>query len=221
MIEICVESAFATVCVQSAIAGCFLLFWWGWLGRVVLHQVTWLKKLNNKLKVVISLLSKANSESGSFTVLFYGNPLNSARGCIQTAVTAAVFTENVRMSRRWKAESVVYGICKQLSPRFVHLLPWDLIVHRSVQSVQKVFSTLFVCVCAFSLHRKSPDMILGDKPLISELDLSLNNITKYEVILIGLHKLKRHWSPDMYTTHRFKGCLYPDRKEVYCERASP
>jgi hypothetical protein len=27
------------------------------------------------------------------------------------------------------------------------------------------------CVCAFSLHRESPDMILGDKPLISEVVL--------------------------------------------------
>jgi hypothetical protein len=25
---------------------------------------------------------------------------------------------------------------------------------------------LYVCVCAFSLRRESPDMILGDKPLI-------------------------------------------------------
>jgi hypothetical protein len=30
---------------------------------------------------------------------------------------------------------------------------------------------LFVCVCAFSLRRKSPDMILGDKPLIFEVVL--------------------------------------------------
>jgi hypothetical protein len=29
-----------------------------------------------------------------------------------------------------------------------------------------------VCVCVFSLHRESPDMILGDKPLISEVVLS-------------------------------------------------
>jgi hypothetical protein len=29
-----------------------------------------------------------------------------------------------------------------------------------------------MCVCAFSLHRESPDMILGDKPLISEVVLS-------------------------------------------------
>jgi hypothetical protein len=30
---------------------------------------------------------------------------------------------------------------------------------------------LMCCVCAFSLHRESPDMILGDKPLISEVVL--------------------------------------------------
>jgi hypothetical protein len=29
-----------------------------------------------------------------------------------------------------------------------------------------------VCVCAFSLRRESPDLILGDKPLISEVVLS-------------------------------------------------
>jgi hypothetical protein len=33
-IETCVESASATIYVQSAIASCFLLFWWGRLGRV-------------------------------------------------------------------------------------------------------------------------------------------------------------------------------------------
>jgi hypothetical protein len=120
-IEMCVESASATVCVQSAIAGCFLLFWWGRLGWVALHQVTWSKKLNNKLKVVISPLSETKSKS--FMIPFYDNPLNSARGCIKMAVTAAVLTKNVDMSTRWKAESVTYGICKQLSPKFVHLLP--------------------------------------------------------------------------------------------------
>jgi hypothetical protein len=31
---------------------------------------------------------------------------------------------------------------------------------------------MLVCVCAFSLHRESPDMILGDEPLISEVVLS-------------------------------------------------
>jgi hypothetical protein len=31
---------------------------------------------------------------------------------------------------------------------------------------------LFVCVCAFSLRRESSNMILGDKPLISDVVLS-------------------------------------------------
>jgi hypothetical protein len=68
------------------------------------------KKLNNKLKAVISPLSETESES--FTIPFYGNPLNSARDCIKTAVTAAVVTKNMRVSRRWKAKSVAYRICK-------------------------------------------------------------------------------------------------------------
>jgi hypothetical protein len=38
------------------------------------------------------------------------------------AVTAAVVTKNVRVSRRWKAELVAYGICKQPSPKFMYLL---------------------------------------------------------------------------------------------------
>jgi hypothetical protein len=59
------------------------------------------RKLNNKLKVIISPLSKTKSESKSFAIMFYGT---------QMAVTAVVVTKNVRMSRRWKAELVTYGI---------------------------------------------------------------------------------------------------------------
>jgi hypothetical protein len=112
-IETCVESAFATVCVQSAIVGCILLFWWGRLGRVALHQITQTKKLNNKLKVVISPLSETESES--FTIPFYDNPLNSARGCIKIDVTAAVVTENVRVSRRWP-------VCTVCPESFQHIV---------------------------------------------------------------------------------------------------
>jgi hypothetical protein len=54
---------------------------------------------------------------------FYDNPLNSACGCIKMAVTAAVVIRNVRVSRRWKAGSEAYGICKQPLQKFVHLLP--------------------------------------------------------------------------------------------------
>jgi hypothetical protein len=77
-----------------------------------LHQVTRTKKLNNKLKVIISPLSEIKTEPKSVMVLFYGDPLNSARDCVKTAVTADVVIEKVRVSRRWKAESVAYGICK-------------------------------------------------------------------------------------------------------------
>jgi hypothetical protein len=77
-----------------------------------LHQVTGTKKLINKLKVVISPLSEIKPKPKLIMVPFYGDPLNSARGCVKTVVTAVVVTENVRVSRRWKAESVTYGVCK-------------------------------------------------------------------------------------------------------------
>jgi hypothetical protein len=77
-----------------------------------LHQVIGTTKLDNKLKVVISPLSEIKPEPKSIMVPFYGDPLNSARGCVKTAVTAVVVTKNVRASRRWKAESVTYGVCK-------------------------------------------------------------------------------------------------------------
>jgi hypothetical protein len=109
-IEVCIESVFTTVCVQSAIAGCFLSLWWGRLDWVALYQVPWSKKLNKKLKVVILPLSETKSES--FTILFYDNPLNSTHSCIQMAVTAVVVTENVCMNMRWKDELVGYGIRK-------------------------------------------------------------------------------------------------------------
>jgi hypothetical protein len=68
--------------------------------------------LNNKLKVVISPLSEIKPEPKSIMVPFYGDPLNSARGCVKIVVTAVVVTEKVCVSRRWKVESVAYGICK-------------------------------------------------------------------------------------------------------------
>jgi hypothetical protein len=46
----------------------------------------------------MSLLSE--SESELFMILFYDNLLNSTRDCIQMAVTTAVVTQNVHMSRR-------------------------------------------------------------------------------------------------------------------------
>jgi hypothetical protein len=48
---------------------------------------------------------------------------------------------------------------------------------------------LYVCVCAFSLHRESPDMILGDKPLIYEVVLSQDSVGP------SLEKLSRQEKP--------------------------
>jgi hypothetical protein len=60
-----------------------------------LHQVTGTKKLNNKLKVVISPLSEIKLEPKSIMVPFYSDTLNSARGCVKEVVTAVVVTEKV------------------------------------------------------------------------------------------------------------------------------
>jgi hypothetical protein len=71
----------------------------------------------------MSPLPEIKPEHKSIMVPFYGDLLNSAHGCIQTAVTSAVVTKNVHVSRCWKAESVAYGSCKQLSSSFMHLRP--------------------------------------------------------------------------------------------------
>jgi hypothetical protein len=42
---------------------------------------------------------------------------------------------------------------------------------------------LMCCVCAFSLHRESPDMILGAEPLISEVVLSHGPLVSLMVFL--------------------------------------
>jgi hypothetical protein len=66
-------------------------------------------------------------------ILFYGNPLTPHVGCIEMAVIIAVVTKNMRMSRRWKAELVSYGILLQLSPRITHVMllkPDRLVVYQ-------------------------------------------------------------------------------------------
>jgi hypothetical protein len=62
--------------------------------------------LVTSLKVIILPLLETMSESESFMIMFYGNLLTPHVGCIQTAVTTAMVTENVRMSRRFKPELV-------------------------------------------------------------------------------------------------------------------
>jgi hypothetical protein len=48
---------------------------------------------------------------------------------------------------------------------------------------------LFVCVCAFSIRRESPNMILGDKPLIFEVVLSQEAHVVNFLIVIKLLKI--------------------------------
>jgi hypothetical protein len=55
---------------------------------------------------------------------------------------------------------------------FVNPNTWNLICNNFNLNFIFGIVCLFVCVCAFSLHRKSLDMILGDKPLIFEVVLS-------------------------------------------------
>jgi hypothetical protein len=55
---------------------------------------------------------------------------------------------------------------------FVNPNTWHLICNNFNLNFIFGIVCLCVCVCAFSLRRESPDMILGDKPLISEVVLS-------------------------------------------------
>jgi hypothetical protein len=58
------------------------------------------------------------------------------------AVTIAMVTKNVCMSRRWKAEHVGCRIHVQTSPEFALLVALNLRIRLYVQSVQKIFSIL-------------------------------------------------------------------------------
>jgi hypothetical protein len=55
---------------------------------------------------------------------------------------------------------------------FVNSDTWHLICNIFNLNFIYGIICLYVCVCAFSLHRESSDMILGEKSLISEVVLS-------------------------------------------------
>jgi hypothetical protein len=59
------------------------------------------------------------------------------------AVTIAVVTENVGMSRRWKAEKVAYGIRIQPLPILSSLMPLNLINPLTYPFYPEPFSTVF------------------------------------------------------------------------------
>jgi hypothetical protein len=54
---------------------------------------------------------------------------------------------------------------------FVNSNTWHLICNNFNLNFIYDIAYLYVCVCAFSLHRESPDIILGDKPFIFEVVL--------------------------------------------------
>jgi hypothetical protein len=55
---------------------------------------------------------------------------------------------------------------------------------------------LMCCVCVFSLHRESPDMILVDKPLISEVVLSQLVLLKFaKDRFLGVDTSRQHVPP--------------------------
>jgi hypothetical protein len=102
--------------------------------------------------------SEIKFESKSFTILFYGNSLNSARDCIQIVVTVVV-TKDVYMSRRWKSELVACRIRKQPSPRSMHLLTFkpdrSAVCLVCPESVQHLVITL-QSRCFRTVHRNRP-----------------------------------------------------------------
>jgi hypothetical protein len=55
---------------------------------------------------------------------------------------------------------------------FINPNTWHLICNNFNLNFILGIVCLYLCVCAFSLRRESPDMILGDRPLISEVVLS-------------------------------------------------
>jgi hypothetical protein len=64
------------------------------------------------------------------------------------------------------------GLMSDRALSFVNPNTWHLICNNFNLNFMFGIVCLFVCVCAFSLRQESPDMILGDKPLISEVVLS-------------------------------------------------
>jgi hypothetical protein len=66
-------------------------------------------KYNNKFKSCnLTAICNHGKALNPLAKLISSNPLNSACGCTQMAVTIDVVTENMSMSRRWKAEQVAY-----------------------------------------------------------------------------------------------------------------
>jgi hypothetical protein len=74
------------------------------------------------LKIIILVVSEIESMFRSHRrIRFFAIHETPHVGCFQMAVTIAVVTENMCMSRRWKAGQMAYKIRNQPSPRFTLL----------------------------------------------------------------------------------------------------
>jgi hypothetical protein len=71
------------------------------------------------------------------------------------------------LQKLWLSFETHFGALSFVNPNTCHLICNNF-------NLNFIFGIvcLFVCVCAFSLRQESSDMILGDKPLISEVVLS-------------------------------------------------
>jgi hypothetical protein len=76
----------------------------------------------------------------------------------------------VRDERFRKSSDYLWSIFWASS--FVNSNTWCLICNNFNLNFIYGIVCLYVCVCALSLHRESTDVILGDKPLISDVVLS-------------------------------------------------
>jgi hypothetical protein len=124
-IEMFVESALATVSKWFAIADRFF-FSLVRTYRLCVHIINLPNRLSSMPMLKIAILVVSENESKFWSrrrIRFLAIREIPHIGCFQMAVTIAVITENVCMSRRWKAGQGVYIICKQPSPRFMLLRP--------------------------------------------------------------------------------------------------
>jgi hypothetical protein len=80
------------------------------------HIIKLPNRLNNisTLKIAILVIFEIESKFRSHRRIgFLAIRKTPHVGCFQMVITIAVVTENVYMSRRWKAGQVVYIICEQ------------------------------------------------------------------------------------------------------------
>jgi hypothetical protein len=119
----CVESVFATVSKQFAIADCCLLF----LVRMIRPRLHYIKSPNQPSLITslkshnLTVVRNHAKRSNPFDIPIFQQTTNSACGYTKMARTVVVGIRNMCMSRRWKAEQVIFRSCIQTPVRFINL----------------------------------------------------------------------------------------------------